>query len=360
MASAYYRDESGKRRLMERRDPGKGKAAAKLREALLAMRAQADGQLAPSTTLARLGTSWLDLEIRPSPRLAKSTVERYEYVVNRVIAPAIGAQEIREFTTGRADGFLQAYAKRSGAESAKLARTCLTGMMGLAVRHGAAAVNPLRETTKLHSDTPEPRALTLEQVRELRAQLRSDAKAARWDLPDVVDLMIATGCRTGEALAVRWEDVDLDAGTVAITGKIARHRGTGLVRENFTKGHKHSRKQLAPWAVAMLLRRRVDSLPGGEWDLVFPSLNGTPREVRTVDRQWQKHRERHPEWAWVTPKVFRKTTATLVGRKLGVEAARGQLDHSSASTTLKHYYQPPELGPDTRGVLAELANESEG
>ena len=360
MASAWYRDESGQRRLMERRDPGKGKAVTKLQQALLDVQARTAGPVTPATSLAALGSYWLDLEVTPSQRLARSTIERYASIVRNVIGPAVGGQQINEFTTARADAFLQAHAKAHGTESAKLARTCLSGMMGLAVRHGAAQVNPLRETSKLHSASSEPRALTVPDIHRLRTQLRADRLAVRADLPDVMDLMLATGCRTGEALAVRWEDVDLDAGTVAITGKITRHKGKGVVREDVTKGRKRSRKQLASWAVAMLMARRVNSLPGGEWDLVFPSLNATPREVRTVDRQWQKYRDRHPEWAWVTPKTLRKTTATLVGQSLGVETARDQLDHSSSATTQKHYVQQPELGPDTRAVLSQYAIESEG
>ena len=31
------------------------------------------------------------------------------------------------------------------------------------------------------------------------------------DMPDIVDLLLATGCRIGEVLALRWTDIDLTA-----------------------------------------------------------------------------------------------------------------------------------------------------
>jgi len=41
--------------------------------------------------------------------------------------------------------------------------------------------------------------------------------------------MLGTGARIGEALAVDWEDIDLEQGTVAIQHTVLRLRGEGLV-----------------------------------------------------------------------------------------------------------------------------------
>ncbi|MEU4245034.1 tyrosine-type recombinase/integrase [Actinoplanes sp. NPDC026619] len=35
---------------------------------------------------------------------------------------------------------------------------------------------------------------------------------------DLFDLLLATGCRIGEACALRWQDVDLDASTLTVAG----------------------------------------------------------------------------------------------------------------------------------------------
>lgn len=59
----------------------------------------------------------------------------------------------------------------------------------------------------------------------LLKQLQEDEKARRRDLPDRVFFMLATRVRIGEALAAVWSEVDLEAGTVRITGTLARVKG---------------------------------------------------------------------------------------------------------------------------------------
>jgi integrase len=62
-----------------------------------------------------------------------------------------------------------------------------------------------------------PRALSLPQLRQLRAALTYDDHAIARDLPDPVSFLMATGLRTGEACGLSW---DLEAGAIA-----ARSRG---------------------------------------------------------------------------------------------------------------------------------------
>jgi integrase len=46
-------------------------------------------------------------------------------------------------------------------------------------------------------------------------------RAQKWDLADLTLLMLATGCRIGEALAVGWDE-DLNAGTVDVRWHLVR------------------------------------------------------------------------------------------------------------------------------------------
>jgi hypothetical protein len=50
-----------------------------------------------------------------------------------------------------------------------------------------------------------PRALSVAEVRQLRAWLTYDDKAIERDLPDLADMLVATGLRVGECLAVTWD-----------------------------------------------------------------------------------------------------------------------------------------------------------
>ncbi|WP_328520571.1 hypothetical protein [Kribbella sp. NBC_00359] len=44
--------------------------------------------------------------------------------------------------------------------------------------------------------------------------------------------MLGTGVRIGEALAVVWHQIDLEAGTVEVTHTIARLKGECLLRKS--------------------------------------------------------------------------------------------------------------------------------
>ena len=48
-------------------------------------------------------------------------------------------------------------------------------------------------------------------------------------MADIIDLMLATGCRIGEILALRWSDLDLDGDlpTLTVSGTIKTETGTG-------------------------------------------------------------------------------------------------------------------------------------
>jgi integrase len=55
------------------------------------------------------------------------------------------------------------------------------------------------------------------------------------DLADVVDLMLATGARIGEVIALRWQDLDLvaDRPTLTICGTIVYVKGKGFFRQEW-------------------------------------------------------------------------------------------------------------------------------
>jgi integrase len=65
--------------------------------------------------------------------------------------------------------------------------------------------------------------------------LRASDYCREHDLVDPFTLLIATGLRRGELLALRWSDFDETSGTLAVAGKVVRIAGQGLTRMNETK-----------------------------------------------------------------------------------------------------------------------------
>lgn len=125
--------------------------------------------------------------------------------------------------------------------------------------------------------SPEEVALLRERMKEWDARSRLGTS----DLADVVDVLLATGCRTGEVLAIRWKDLDLtsDIPSVNIVGTIVDLPGAGLVRRrHHDPGRTRHRRRVAP------TRPLVEPGDQGALRQARPRGTGPHRRVSAADR----------------------------------------------------------------------------
>ncbi|WP_052426000.1 site-specific integrase [Cellulomonas carbonis] len=357
-ARARFRDFDGRTRLVEASGTSRGKAEAELLDRLRSRARPSLEDLTGTTRVGVVADLWM-AELKDSD-LAASTQEKYRHLVDKHVRAALGNVRLQELTVGLLDRHLQAVREKKaggGAATAKMLRTVLIGILGVAVRHDALQVNLAKQTRGVALKTKPVVALTVDEVHRLRRAVASDAAAVRADLPDLVDLMLATGCRINEALALRWTEVDLknDEPTVHIGATLTWHRGAGLAIQEHPKSAAGQRTLiLAPFAVEMLLRRSVNQQPNSA-NVVFPSSAGTLRDSHNVSRQWRAFQQRDPRWSAVTSHTFRKTVATVLSRQFDALTASAQLGHSSSAVTEKHYIARAHRGPDVRETLSAFA-----
>lgn len=387
-ARARYRDRDGVIRIVTKYGQTKGDAKQALRDALADRQHDTGIGVRRTSTLTELAALWLD-EIDGSSR-ATNTRETYRYAVDGYVKPYLGAIRVGEASTAIVDKALSRIEKEIGKGAAKTARSCLNGMFGLAIRHDALTVNPVREARSISSPRKQSTSLTRAQAEQLTDLMRSDARAILLDLPDLVDFGLATGCRIGEALAIRESVIalDFDEGTVEINATAIRVKGTGMVIQERPKTAAGWRVlALPPFAVAMLRRRRDElrlNPPAVQvmnpddairleaaW-VAFPAPlarsvrdpSNTAGDLREVlDRLgcescggvgWHpalktaKQNEKRPEamplchdvppFAWVTFHTFRKTVATRLDEiNLTAREIADQMGHSQPSMTQDVY-----------------------
>jgi len=119
-----------------------------------------------------------------------------------------------------------------------------------------------------------------------------DHTALARDLPDFVAFMLATGLRIGEASAITWDGVDLDAGTVQVRGTVIRLKGQGLLLTSTTKSTAGMRTlALPPWCVEVLQHRaqHLDTTAAAHGtDPVFPAPKGGLRDPPTPRATYAK------------------------------------------------------------------------
>jgi len=180
--------------------------------------------LTRNSKVTDLSTAWL-IEVAASD-LAKSTKARYSTIVLQFIDPGVGQLRLRELGVPAVDRLLRVVREKHGATTAKGARSVMSGMVGMAMRHGAMTTNPTRDVAPISVQKKIVRALTPGETEHLVKVFRSDKEAKRLDLVDFVEFMLGTGVRIGEACALRVPQVDLEGGTVEICdGHGLRDRG---------------------------------------------------------------------------------------------------------------------------------------
>jgi integrase len=347
-----YRDYDGVTRRVEKHGRTKGSAERALRVALRdRVHVGAGAEITPDTKIAVLAEVWF-AEISSQDR-SPGTLRAYRDRLDRQVIPALGSLRVRELSTGMVDRHLRAVRDKHGAAMAKLCRTVLSGMAGLATRLDALEHNPVRDAGRIVPSKPKrvPRALSVAEIRQLRALLTYDNKARERDLPDLVDMLLATGLRVGECLAVTWDAVDLSAGTVEVRGTVIRMKGRGLIITSAPKTRAGFRTLMLPsWAVEMLRMRPY----GGPDRTVFSSALGGLRD-RDNTIGYLREALNAAGFEWVTSHTFRKTVATLMDQAgLSSRAAADQLGHANVSLTTDVYFGRKAASTGAAAVLESL------
>lgn len=360
-ARTAFRDYDGVTRDVERNGQTKGAAENALKE-VLRDRARVVGtdEVKPDSKVSELVDVWWP-EWQRSVDHSPNTAYNYRRALDRLILPGLGALRLREVNAGRVTRFLREVEDHNGGPTAKMARSVMSGMFGYATRQNALSHNPVRDAGRISVAKPPATALSIPQVRQLLAFMTYDRQAIARDLLDFVAFLAATGVRHGEALGVRWCDVDFATGTVAIRHQVIRVVGSGLVLKAPKSGAGVRVLELPRWALRMLELRRMTALVADrlpkvavlrgdgklvdeqlttETAMVFPSTRTGaygPRDPRNV------HRQVADAYAFagmdITNHKFRKTVLTEMDMAgLSARAAADQAGHSQVSMTQNVYF----------------------
>lgn len=341
-----YRDLDGVSRRVTATGASKAASLRRLDEKMSGRRRVSGEGITPDTLIPALAQAWL-----ATVDQSQTTKDAYEKIIQKYINPRLKNIRLREATTARLDAFLRG-CPEDMPTVARRSRIVLNMMFAMASRYDAVPANPVTDTKLPRAAKTVVKALTVEEVLELRADVAAWAlrRKGREAVVDMVDLFIATGVRPGELLAARHQDVDLKNGTLWVTGTVKRDSVNGLHRQAHPKTATSVRQlKLPDFAVSMLRRRRI----AGGSDLVFPNKHGDPLEPANFHRLWRD--ARGEKWASVEPRAFRRAVATLITREKDSMAAAAQLGHSGGdSVTWKHYIERENLAPDSSIALGKF------
>lgn len=314
-----------------------------------------------------------------------STYDTYRRWLNNRVVPDIGAMRLREFDYGSLDAYLtqlaaektESGAARYTANSLRSIRKVIAGPLNLAVKHKAIDSNPVTYTDRIEGQSAPPRALTPEERRRLRAWLRASSEdptvrraqiaARRRDLPDLVDFMLGTGVRIGEALAVRWCDIDMEGIPVAnpdgslrlapiatVSGNIVRETGKGLVRHEGKTRKAIRTFELPRFVVAMLRQRRPEAVSADSELPVFPGMGKEGPVWKDPNNTQSYIREMRDAigWLWMTSHNWRETAITIWSdsAEMPDRATSDLAGHADINFTRRVYVGRGELHPQAAAI----------
>ena len=260
--------------------------------------------ITPDTLLADLVGEWLR-RLRAEGRVEGTTINEYERVLRFLVVPALGDTSLHELTTDRVNELLVNLGQQSVNRQRK-AKVIMGSMLDAAVAVGALTSNPVRGTLSIHRPSGSKVTLSPGQIAQVHAAVRTwlgkDRPGPRssGDIGDIIELMLATGARVGEVLALRWRDIDLEASTVEINATIKTEPGKGTYRKVLARRRAVDLSEYT----TLLLRRRRRTMRANLLDAVFPTRNGTWQQVNNVERRWRQIR-REAGLDWITPDHFR-------------------------------------------------------
>ena len=291
-ARALYRDFDGVTR--EVKAEGRTKSAAeatllaKLRER---SGARHGGSLKSTDRFSVAARLWLEHvdEMVAEGRRSPGTRDAYQRKLDNHVLPALAEVRLGEVTTPLVDSIIKAIRTQVGPPTAKSSRTVISGVLNLAVRHGALATNPVRDVETIASRPKrQPRALDEDERRAWFAMLASDPQAVAADLPDLTSFLLATGARIGEALGLLWSDVDLSSGEIEIRHQVIRVKGEGLVLVGTKSAAGERTLRLPRWCSEMLEAR--GALGHHHDEPVFGDALGGLRDPNNVRRDLRRAR----------------------------------------------------------------------
>ena len=174
-----------------------------------------------------------DKYISQRTELKKSTADGYKYYYNKYIREEIGYQNISGIKYSAMRNFFSALIVDKGFKpnTIKNIYKLIHPVFELAIRDGYIRLNPLdgimTDLKKGRDWTTEKRhALTEQQQSIFFSYVAGHSTFREW-LP-LLTCLIGTGCRIGEMLGLRWQDIDWQNGTISINHNLTyRYTDTG-------------------------------------------------------------------------------------------------------------------------------------
>ena len=299
---------------------------------------------------------WLSDSVKGTVRV--STYERHEEIVRLHIKPSLGRVGLKKLTPAHVRGL---YSEKldSGLAPATVRRihSTLHKALSQAVSDGIVPRNAA------HVKAPRPAPEEIRPLSEDEARAFLDAARQSGERFEALYVLaITTGLRRGELLGLRWDDTDLELGTLRVGRALVREGGRHTLGETKTR---RGRRQinLTPRTVNALKAHRKNQLEGkmrlavlyNDHGLIFASEVGTPLNPENLVKRSFKPLLKRASLPEIRFHDLRHTCATLLlGRGVHPKLVQELLGHATIAMTLDTYsHYLPSMGDQAARAMGD-------
>ncbi|MDQ7794170.1 MAG: tyrosine-type recombinase/integrase [bacterium] len=220
--------------------------------------------------------------------LRPTTLDSYERTIKLHILPVLGHVPVQKLTPGQINVFYAGLLEKG--VSPRVTRYChavLHRTLALAVKWRIAAYNPAAQADPPKVPRKEMQALGAEGIRALLEAAHQDRLYPLWMLA------VSTGMRRGEICGLRWEDVDLDLGTVMVRRTLVMVAGRPTPQEPKTARSRRrvklpdsSVEALRQWRIEQKKERLVHGEGYVDSGNVFTQRDGKPLRPDLLSKRY--------------------------------------------------------------------------
>ena len=313
-------------------------------------------------TVGELLEAWLDFK---ASEVNVGTIDQYKYAV-RHIDSGLGNVELSKLQPQMIDDFLRTKLETLSPRYAKLLRTVLGMSLDQAIRWKLLTSNPARLSASIKQAQAKGRSLSPDQAKTLLRATQSDRLRGLWVL------MLATGLRRGEALALEWNDFDPQAQTLRIARNRKKAGGSTIVGDLKTERSRRT-LPLPEFVVQELETHRRNQQAeqehlaslGVEWKeptAMFTTPWGQWLDPDNTSKAFKRLALKAGLGAWHLHELRHSAASLLLAQGVRLEEVSEIVGHSSIRVTADVYghLQPERLRSATEalgGYLSDLDEE---
>jgi len=290
-------------------------------------------------TVAEYIDKWLETSARQ--RVREKTFVSYKQLMDRYIKPAIGDQLLSQVKPEEIQGIYNDMLDRGlSPRTIKYTNTVFKSALNQAVKWGKLYRNPADLVDLPREEKKEMRALSPDEAaRFMEIIIYSKHKA-------FFSLLISTGMRPSEALALKWKDIDMENSRLTVNRVLSRTRNQGwkLEEPKTTRSRrtipipKQTLEDLKEYQQEQKEIKMKHRKTYNDMDFVFASETGEPLHERSLIGRHFKPLLKDANLPDIRLYDLRHTCATLLlaaGENPKVVSER--LGHTSITLTLDTY-----------------------